>query len=394
MATHEELVEAIRAYAKEHGITPDKVGRDAFKRATAIGKSDHANTGSNWSKAKTDAIGGPDAPDVPPVEVLPPRHRIKGVSTYVGPDGEVKGQWIKTDSKAETQEEVLVRLMAELPQRVAPREGYIERKPGFLSDELLAVYPMGDPHIGMLAWKTETGADFDLNIAEELMTAAVRDLVVRGPRTRKALLINLGDYFHFDNMSHRTTKGQHMLDVDGRTAKVHLIGVRIFTAMIDALLEHHGEVEVDCQTGNHDEYTAIMLAICLASYYRNEPRVYIPMSPSNRHYHRFGKVLIGTTHGDRGKMDDLGEIMAAERPEDWGATKFRYWLCGHVHHQSVKEYRGCKVETFRTLAGRDSWHAAQGYLAGRDMQRLTYHKDFGEIAREVANVDYLQASGR
>ena len=81
--------------------------------------------------------------------------------------------------------------------------------------------------------------------------------------------------------------------------------------------------------------------------------------------------------------------MAAEQSEAWGRTRYRYWLIGHVHHQRIQEYRGCKVESFRTLAARDSWHAAQGYLSGRDMHRIVYSLAHGEVSREVVNVDAL-----
>lgn len=344
--------------------------------------------GATWTKTPATTATGEKVPINP---IVPEGHGLRGLSTLSDADGNIVMQWVKTTRDPESREELLTRLLTELPARVPAREGLIAPPGAPLSTDLLAVYPLGDPHIGMLAWAAESGADFDLKIVEDLMCAAIRDLVRRGPRAARALLVNLGDAIHFDNDHGRTTKGEHTLDVDGRLAKVLMVVVRIMTYTIDCLLEHHEFVDVDTQIGNHDGHSAIMLAIGLASYYRNEPRVHIAVDPANRHYHRFGKVLIGTTHGDRTKADDLGSIMATERPEDWGQTTYRAWLCGHVHHQTVKEYRGCKVETFRTLAARDSWHARQGYQSGRDMHRLTIHREYGEIGREIASVAYLQA---
>jgi hypothetical protein len=119
--------------------------------------------------------------------------------------------------------------------------------------------------------------------------------------------------------------------------------------------------------------------------------VTIPVEPAKRHYHRFGRVLIGTTHGDGAKIEGLPALMAAEAPDMWGATRHRYFYLGHFHHCSRKDFPGCTVETFRTLAGRDAWHAGQGYLSPRDMQRITIHVEYGEVSREVANVDYLRS---
>lgn len=326
---------------------------------------------------------------VVPLEPLPPGHRLRGVSTLIGKDGATKIQWVKTAKDAEAKEQVLERLLRELPSKIPLRAGVVPAPTGEPDPDLLAIYPMGDPHIGMLAWAPESGEDFDLRICEDLMAGAISDLVVRGPRTTRALLVNLGDLLHSDNAQQTTTHGTR-LDSDGRHAKVLDAGMRLITHTIDALLSHHERVTVDSQIGNHDEYTAIMLAIGLRAYYRNEPRAEILVNPAMRHYHEFGRNLIGTVHGDKAKPDALPEIMAAEAPEAWGRTTHRVWLCGHVHHSSVKDYRGCRVETFRTLAARDAWHAGQGYVAPRDMQRLVIHRTCGETSREICSTAHLR----
>jgi len=327
----------------------------------------------------------------PPVEPVPVRHKVKGVSTLVGPDGKTKIQWIKTGEIRETREETLARLMIEIPAIMPARKGKIEAPRGPAADDLLAVYPLGDPHVGLLAWAPETGADFDLKICEDLMTAAMRDLVLRGPRASRALIINLGDFFHSDQGKGHTTNGDHHLDVDGRAPRVLAVGLRIMYTLIDAALEHHERVDVDTRIGNHDGYTALMLQLAIQAYYRNEPRVHVEPTIAHRSYLEFGACLIGSTHGDRAKGQDLESLMASERPEAWGRTRHRYWYTGHVHHQTVKEYRGCVIESFRTLAARDSWHAGQGYVSGRDMHRIVLHSEHGVHSREIVNVGALLA---
>ncbi len=379
------LADQIREFCSARSIRPQDLSRDVFRSET--GQPGIASRG--WSQAKAEASQG--ATPAPPVEVLPPGHKLKGVSTLVGPDGETRIQWIKTTTDPESQEQILAKLLETIPGRIPDRGAPVPPPTETLRSDLLAVYPMGDPHIGMLSWGVETGADFDLQIAEDLMVRAIRDLVSRGPRTHTALLVNLGDFFHYDNDNARTTQGGHTLDVDGRAAKVLVIGLRIMVTMIDALLSHHAAVEVRNKIGNHDGHSALLLAIALKAHYRSEPRVSIPIEPQHRSYFRWYRNLIGMTHGDRARGEDLGEIMAAERPEDWGQTAHRSWLVGHVHHSTVKEYRGCRVETFRTLAARDSWHARQGYQSGRDMHRITLHREHGEIGREVASVGWLMS---
>lgn len=338
-----------------------------------------------WGPCKAQAMGK----EAPPVDPIPANHIVNGVSSFIGPLGDLKGQWVKTQRVQESKEDILVRLLADLPTHIPVRKQPARRPKTPSRDDLVAVYPLGDPHIGMLSWHGEGGADFDLNIAEKLMVAAMRDLVLRGPRCSEALILNCGDFFHYDNHSQHTAKGDHTLDVDGRAPKVLAVGLKIMHTLIDAALEHHDTVIVDNRIGNHDTHTSLMLSIALAAHYRNEPRVAIAPTTSHRAYFEFGKVMIGTTHGDRAKGPDLESLMAAERPEMWGRTKYRYVLCGHVHHSQVKEYRGCIVESFRTLAPGDAWHKASGYHSGRDMRRIVYSREHGEVSREIVNVGAL-----
>lgn len=321
--------------------------------------------------------------------VIPEGHRLRGVSTLQGPDGAIKAQWVKTTKDPETPEEILQRLLRELPADVPLRRPRAVPAPTLCDSDLLAVYPLGDPHVGMLSWAPETGGDFDLEICEDLLVGAMCDLVLRGPRAERALVLNLGDFFHADQGEGRTTHGHHALDVDGRAPKVLAVGMRIMTALIDATLEHHKSVTVDNRIGNHDGYTSLMLSIALGAHYRNEPRVSIPATTAHRSYYEHGKCLIGITHGDKAKPAALGAIMAAERAELWGRSTHRMWYTGHVHHRVVEEQRGCTVESFRTLAGRDAWHAGQGYVSGRDMHRIVLHTTRGEVSREIVNVGAL-----
>lgn len=321
--------------------------------------------------------------------VIPAGHHVRGVSTLLDGHGQIVGQWQKSAKTHESREEILARLLRSLPKKVKPRRGRVRPPSGDLPEDLLAVYPMGDPHLGLLSWAPETGADYDLAIAERLLVGAIEDLVGHQPSAANALIVNLGDFFHADNAENRTSRAGHALDVDGRRMKILRAGLRIMVAHVDAVLARHHLVEVWCKIGNHDDESALYLSVALSEHFRNEPRVTVDLSPAMRHYRRFGTNLIGSTHGHTTKGDKLGAVMAAERPEDWGATRHRVWLCGHVHHLSRRELPGCTVETFRTLAPRDAWAAGRGYLAERDMNRIVLHKDRGEIVRTRISADAL-----
>jgi hypothetical protein len=329
------------------------------------------------------------SPDHDMTRTVPDGFSVSGVSTMYDQDGNVRAQWVK--SKAE-RDMVLKATMEAAIECFSEHDMKVPKiaAPKSKMKDLLTVYPMGDPHIGMYAWSEETGEDFDLKIAERNLTQAVEKLVADAPASEQALIINVGDFYHSDNQSNRTARSGHQLDVDSRWAKVLRVGIRAMRQCIEATLRKHEKVHVINEIGNHDDHTAQVLTLALAMAYENNPRVTFDESPSRFHYYRFHDILIGVTHGDTVKPDKLGGIMATDKPEDWGATKRRYWYTGHIHTRNVFEVPGCEVESFRTLAGKDAWTASMGYRSGRDMYCIVHHKNYGEIARNRKDILMLE----
>jgi hypothetical protein len=366
----------------------------------------------------------------------PEGYHVKGVSSYyrVAEDGtrQLAGQWVKTNKDADehlqslisavgvacadfatappapllTFEEAWARMEAQGflygpdalanvrlgfdmamagPERAMMSDAAPEHDPA----DLLCVYPMGDPHLGMYAWAEETGAShFDLEIAERNLVAAVDHLVASGPPADTGLIVNVGDFFHYDNKSGTTTAGTR-LDADTRWRKVLQTGVRAMCRCINRALRKHKLVRVINEIGNHDEHSSLVLSLMLDYVYKNEPRVQIDVSPERFHWFRFGLCLIGVTHGESAKVDKLLGVMAVDRAKDWGETLHRYFYTGHIHHDTVKELPGVKVESFRTLAPRDDYHARSGYRSGQDMKMIVLHKQHGEIRRHTVTIPQL-----
>jgi len=204
--------------------------------------------------------------------------------------------------------------------------------------------------------------------------------------------VNLGDFFHYDNMDGVTARSGHALDTDGRLQKMIDVGVRALRRCIHRMLEKHQTVEVINAPGNHDHVLALAMNVLFRNVYENEPRVIVHNEPSMRHYVEHGKCLIGVVHGHQTKDRDLPGIMATEKAESWGRTRHRYFYRGHHHHDSQDDFNGCKVEQFRTLAAGDAYAVGAGYLSGRDMKAIVMHKDFGEVARFTCGIDLLRAA--
>lgn len=319
---------------------------------------------------------------------VPDGFSVAGVSTMYDADGEVKLQWVKSKQEAEQLLELALEAVREgfndvkLPKIAKPLK--VDTK------ELLAVYPMGDPHIGLYTWAKETGDDFDVKIAERNLVTAVERLVECAPASDQALIVNVGDFYHSDTMDNRTSRSGNALDVDTRWANVLYVGVRAMRSCIEAALKKHNKVHVINEIGNHDDHTAQVLTLALSMSYEKNPRVTFDMGPGRFHYYRFHDVLIGVTHGDTVKPEKLGGIMATDRAKDWGETVRRYWYTGHIHTRNVFELPGCEVESFRTLAPKDAWTASMGYRSGRDMYCIVIHKEFGEIERHRKDILMLK----
>jgi hypothetical protein len=348
------------------------------KAAKALGVA-KGTVGNAMCSLQKRAAGKGYAPSYDMTRPAPPGFNVKGTSTYYDEEGKVRGQWVKTTRDQAETEELLREFVQSLCQDIKPLPP-IGAAPARADADLLAVYPQGDPHVGMMAWWKETGDNFDLDIAERLTQGAIDRLVASAPNAATAIFLGLGDLLHADNQKNVTNSG-HQLDVDGRWKKCLQVALRTQVYAIRRLLEKHERVIARLNGGNHDGHVSYAVALMLDCFFHMEPRVEIDLSPAACWYHQFGSVLLGSTHGDTMKGADLISIMATDKPEAWGETKHRHWMVGHVHHRDLKEYRGGTVEYFRTLAARDAWHAGQGYRAGRDMTCIVYHREHGELER-------------
>ena len=317
---------------------------------------------------------------------IPEGYHINGVSNMVT-NSEGKPMWVKTDRDKIKAEQQMIEGIKALCSEIPPAEPTKPQQHIF--EDLLAVYPLGDPHVGMMAWEPESGADWDIKIAKEKFTGVFDRLVKTAPNCKEALIVNLGDYFHADNMEGVTTRSGHNLDTDGRFSKMIEAGMFIMRRMIDSALQHHEKVSVINSVGNHDSVSAQWLSIALTALYENESRVSVMANPAPFQYFEFGKVLIGAHHGHTCKMQNLPGVMAADRPQAWGRTSFRYWLTGHIHHDSMKEFPGVKCESFRTIAAKDAYAAWGGYRSGNDSKCLIMHREHGEIERHTVNLSMV-----
>jgi hypothetical protein len=330
-----------------------------------------------------------NAPDFDMKRRVPSPFRVKGITTRYNSSGNIGDQWVKTELDKAQEGKAIEQWVNWLTKRSTGKSPII-KAPKNADSDIMCVYPVGDPHFGMKAWAKEAGEEFDLNKAELFATAAVDRLVSSAPMSDLGVLIILGDMLHADNEENKTDRSGASLDVSARWGEVMQVAQRALIWSIDRMLEKHKLVVVRLVRGNHDKRSSYAIALVLAAYYRNNPRVRISLSPSAFWYLQFGKVLIGATHGDTTKIDRLPGIMAQDCRSLWSHVDHCYFYQGHLHHDRVLEDNGVKCEVFRTLAPRDAWHANSGYRAGRDMRCIVHHKEYGEVERHRCDIGMIK----
>ncbi|MFG1302202.1 hypothetical protein V5F49_20655 [Xanthobacter sp. V3C-3] len=314
---------------------------------------------------------------------VPDGHVVKGVSSLIGADGREIQRWVKTREGDTALDNLDAIKQAFSDLKGAAR---LRAPPKDPDDHLLTVYTLPDLHLGALSWGKETGENWDLDIACQTIREAIRDLVSQSRPTRHAIVLGLGDLFHMNDRTNMTPRSGHILDVDGRWPKVYKAGAKLAVELVSMVAERHHEVEVRFLAGNHDPDAAVTLTVAMALYFDGHKRISVNDSPSLHYYRRFGKVLLGATHGHTVKPERMAMMLAADRPEDWGKSEFRHLLFGHVHHESVKEIGTVRVESFNSPAAKDAHANGGGWRSGRSLVALTFHKDRGEIGRHRVNI--------
>lgn len=217
-----------------------------------------------------------------------------------------------------------------------------------------------DLHVGLLAWREETGSDFDLKIVKDSFFRCINDIVQRckGRKFKKIMFITLGDILHVDNDDGTTTKGTKQ-QMDGRMAKITECAEDILIDSI-TILGKIAPVEYIYVAGNHDRVCGYMLARSVKNAFRNDINVTCDISPNPIKYRRYGVSLALYHHGDAPKKN-LAEIPMKFAREEISRCKFIEIDMGHQHEEEVKFVNGYRIRYFPALCTSSYWEHQQAY---------------------------------
>lgn len=324
----------------------------------------------------------------------PENQLVKGYTTLTRyPDDDPLGrvlEWVKTNVSLSDQVDAVQRIIDSLAEQVKPvhsvKYGGVSRP----SKEHVTVIPIGDPHVGLMTWAKEVGADWDIKIALRVYHKVFTRLLEECRDTEECILINTGDFFHADNIQGETSRSKHKLDLDGRHGKWLDAGGALLCMFIDFCLKKFKKVTFINVPGNHDDILGRFLGTLAELTYRNEKRLTVLKGDSPRQYQQRGVVAIGAAHSHLCKLKQLPQAMAMDVPQIWGATKLRLFLTGHVHHESetiFKDNNGVMVCTAGIVPPADAYAHGAGYGSYRTIQAVTIDTVRGEISnRPMATV--------
>jgi hypothetical protein len=318
-----------------------------------------------------------------------PGFNMGKVTVQRGPSGEVERTWERQSPDQERLAELMRATFAALAEDL-PR-AKPTRYAGKAGDaDLLNCYVITDFHMGALSWAPETGADWDIDIAEQTLVAWFERAIAQSPNARTALLAQISDLLHWDGFDAVTPASKHLLDADTRFPKLARVAIRVLRRVIGMLLAKHERLHIIMADANHDPVSQVWLRECIAVLYENDPRVTVDTSPSPYNAYEFGKVAIFTHHGHKRRITNVSEVFAAQFREMFGRTKHAYAHTGHLHHVDMKENNLMIVEQHRTLAAPDAYAARGGWITGRDAKVITYHREYGEVGRLTVSFDMVK----
>lgn len=395
-------VAAYRANNRSWQATADALGiglrtvGDRLKKASKRGLLlDHppAMPGFEITKVATDKHGEvthiTQKPEAGEVSVMPETHILGKMTVNRDSSGRVIQDWVRYELDDVRREAAMRAALDGFNEKILRADPVQTHLVG--NADLLTQYTITDLHMGMLSWREETGADYDLKIAEKLIVDWFAMAIKLSPDSVQAIFAQLGDMLHFDGLLAVTPTHGHVLDADSRFAKIVRTVIRVLRQIVQMLLHKHEHVHLIMADANHDPASEIWLREMFAAFFENEPRLTIDRSASTYYAYDWGSTALFYHHGHKRTINDVDRVFAADFAEIFGRTKFRYGHIGHRHSDELVKTKLMTIEQHETLAARDAHAAHGGWRSGRSAKVIWYHKRFGHAGRSIITPEMVAA---
>jgi hypothetical protein len=387
----QNITEACRRHCTDLGIEYSEKYRNRLSRLLRSGKVD--SDLENDTETETNQYSN----SVSQLSALKPNGKIMPIEEYCEfygiPFEEVrtyklvthtsKGAYYNIASnpiKGEGFEQFYKDLLSEL-EALPNKPSSIFRQRPIADESYLLIVDPADVHVGKLSKSFETGEEYNNQIAVQRVKEGVEGIIekTKGFPIDKILFIGGNDILHIDTPKRTTTSGTPQ-DTDGMWHTNFLIAKELYIDVLKRLLEV-ADVHFVFNPSNHDFTHGFFLADVIKTYFKDCKNITFDCDLTHRKYFKYHNNLIGTSHGDGAKTQDLPLLMAQES-KDWSGTKHRYVYTHHVHHKTSKDFIGVTVESLRSPSSADGWHSRNGYQhAPKAIEGFLHSKEHGQIAR-------------
>lgn len=235
-------------------------------------------------------------------------------------------------------------------------------KPKKRDDSLLMEIPPVELHLGKLAWRGDTGEDYDQGIATRIFEEIIERIHEEQAEKKagRALVVVGSDFFNSDTVDNTTTKGT-LQQNDMRYKKMFNVGLRLYRDAFISLMGTFNNVDVILNQGNHDTMSSFYLYVALQQYFAKSPISFSPNCRETQAY-RFDKVGLFFNHGDV-NLKRLQRSIPAEFYDIWGQVIYRELHVNHLHKEMVVDDEGGMItRRLGSPTGTDAWHYGQRFI--------------------------------
>ena len=197
------------------------------------------------------------------------------------------------------------------------------------------------------------------------------------------LIVVGGDYLHVDNLNNTTVKGTQLEEVD--FPKMISDGVEFLKSVIKVCLENSPNVKLVYLPGNHASSNDYIITWGAASSFDG---LDYDVDLEQFKHAWLGNHSIFLHHGDKVKNEKkLLEIMVSKYAREWGESKSRYLITGHLHHERSLAFGGLTHYQMMSPSASSKYERDNGFVGSECGLMLI---EFNNLKRSA--IYYLQAA--
>lgn len=224
---------------------------------------------------------------------------------------------------------------------------------GTVVEPYTLVMPLTDIHVGDLGLNAGRGYSLQdqIDTFHAVIEKSIKNSLELWGQPERIIITTGNDQSHSDNVQMTTTRGtpQAQQSIGGWEDQIEaLMEIRVRQIELLRALAPNAMIDDYLVKANHDEHTGFMMAMCLQSYFRDDPMYKQHITKEFAQFTQVGRCPVMLVHGSWGIGSDKqsAHFLAANAP---GGSDIRYGIIfrGHTHTKasSRKVVRDLKTET-------------------------------------------------